>query len=563
MINNINTSYEKNKTTSKSKKSAPCQNKSKNKINRNDYDKQNYNIIVTKKNPFSNKISINNNGDFPSFSNNFTFLIKDHYHNNKLYISNIKLISESINEQILFSRSSINDILLYLNQIVKPRYNGAIANMNEKYIKDKLYQINFRMEKIIDLKNNLSQNIENNNASLDCFNEEINKLLTMMKNYLYKKHNDNHIKLEDDKKKDEEIKNMMNLNNYNEKNKNIKIDFIDVESIKDKYLEIYQKKRQKLSIDDSIDKNDDNIKNHHTKERNSFSSSGKTKIIKKKKLISIRPNSYSRTLTHSSINPKKEVQELNLRRNTIECCKDKSLNEFSGENIDIIKISNLVLDFLKEMNNVQEMILKKAKNIKKFKKNFEFSKNNLKKICEKTLQQDKNDNNKNNLIIQKLQKEKLEIEQQFEDKNKEYNILKKLMNEASKKNEELKNEIQDIKKEKIEKNNKIINLEKEIKELESTSLNYINESKNMEKNIKIIKEENEKLSNNFESLKKENILLKNDLKIKEEKNNNLSITIKDKKEEEKEIMNKMNLLEESIKNVNNENNKIKEENTKL
>ena len=72
--------------------------------------------------------------DFDILMNNISSLLKDYFHNDNLYLNNIKLISESINEQTLFSRCSINDILLYLSQITYPRYNSVMANMNEKYI---------------------------------------------------------------------------------------------------------------------------------------------------------------------------------------------------------------------------------------------------------------------------------------------------------------------------------------------------------------------------------------------------------------------------------------------
>ena len=91
------------------------------------------------------------------------------------------MISESINEQILFSRSATNDILLYMSQIFKPRFKGTMANINEKYIVDKLYDINLRMEKISNFKKDLENNIENNENSFISFHEEINSLLSNMK----------------------------------------------------------------------------------------------------------------------------------------------------------------------------------------------------------------------------------------------------------------------------------------------------------------------------------------------------------------------------------------------
>ena len=272
MLNKINITYEKRKNNCKVKKQVTSKNKSKTKNNNKQSDKFNYSITVTKKMPASNNISLNNNniinnininGDFISLSNNISFVIKEHFHSNKLYISNIKLISESINEQTLFSRSATNDILLYLNQIVKPRYNGTMANMNEKYIKDKLFQINLRMEKINDLKNSMLQNIRNNETSLISFYEEINQLLSIMKIVISKKDGNNKLNLinlkdfttpNDNNDINKKIDTEPCINNKEYKNeelvysrnKNKRIESIDLESMKDKYLEMYQNQKSKI-----------------------------------------------------------------------------------------------------------------------------------------------------------------------------------------------------------------------------------------------------------------------------------------------------------------------------
>ena len=284
MLNKINITYEKRKNNSKNKKSTQSKNKSKTKLTNKKSDKLNYNITVTKKTPTSNNLSLNNNniinnininGDFLSLSNNILYLIKEHFHNNKLYISNIKLISESINEQTLFSRSATNDILLYLNQIVKPRYNGTMANMNEKYIKDKLYQINLRMEKINDLKNSMLQNIRSNETSLISFYEEINNLLSMLKIVLSKKgenqKNSNKLnlislidyknnKIDIESYNNKEYKNEELINNINNTNKNKKLESIDLESMKDKYLQLYQNQKSKIKKDINIDSSDKDLR---------------------------------------------------------------------------------------------------------------------------------------------------------------------------------------------------------------------------------------------------------------------------------------------------------------
>ena len=122
-----------------------------------------------------NRIEIN------SLISKILILLKDYFHNDNLYLNNIKLISESINEQTLFARCSINDIMLYLNQITYPRYNGSMPNMNEKYIKEKLNIINDRLGKIDDLKDSMNQNIRNTEIELISYYEESRNILDKIK----------------------------------------------------------------------------------------------------------------------------------------------------------------------------------------------------------------------------------------------------------------------------------------------------------------------------------------------------------------------------------------------
>ena len=121
--------------------------------------------------------------EFISSINSLSTSIKNYFQNNKLYLGNIKLISENINEQTLFSKSVINDILLYFNQITKTRYNNmnATLNLNEKYIKDKMKLINERIEKINEFKINMLQNIKNCELSFLSFYEEAKNLFKKMK----------------------------------------------------------------------------------------------------------------------------------------------------------------------------------------------------------------------------------------------------------------------------------------------------------------------------------------------------------------------------------------------
>ena len=154
--------------------------------NLNNSQNMNYmNNQYTSPNRRFNTENDNNNINIPKELNDliekFSIILKDYFNNDNLYFKNIKLISESINEQTLFGRCSINDIFLYLNQITYPRYNGVLANINEKYIKEKLDLINDRLNKIEELKENMNQNIKSSEIELISFYEESKSILQKMK----------------------------------------------------------------------------------------------------------------------------------------------------------------------------------------------------------------------------------------------------------------------------------------------------------------------------------------------------------------------------------------------
>ena len=144
-------------------------------------DKQNIensNIINSKKLNVMNYIY---DEQFITLINAVSSSIRDYFKNNKIYMNNLKLCTDIINEQTLFSKSAVNDILVYLNQITKPKFNGTLANMNEKYIKDKLFSINDRINKINQSKNNLIENIKNSEMTFANFYEEAKNLFKKMK----------------------------------------------------------------------------------------------------------------------------------------------------------------------------------------------------------------------------------------------------------------------------------------------------------------------------------------------------------------------------------------------
>ena len=125
--------------------------------------------------------------EFISSINSLSNSIKNYFQNNKLYLGNIKLISENINEQTLFSKSVINDILLYFNQITKARYNNMnmnsipLTSINEKYIKEKMKLVNERIEKINEFKIVMLQNIKNCEMAFLSFYEEAKNIFKKMK----------------------------------------------------------------------------------------------------------------------------------------------------------------------------------------------------------------------------------------------------------------------------------------------------------------------------------------------------------------------------------------------
>ena len=101
--------------------------------------------------------------EFISSLNGLSTSIKNYFQKNKIYFGNIKLISENISDQILFSKNALTDILLYFNQITQTRYNpdNISFNPNEKYLKEKIKLINERIEKINEFKINMLMNIKN------------------------------------------------------------------------------------------------------------------------------------------------------------------------------------------------------------------------------------------------------------------------------------------------------------------------------------------------------------------------------------------------------------------
>ena len=465
-----------------------------------------------------NNKSINANEELNSLIEKVSKILKDYFNNDTLYFKNIKLISESINEQTLFGRCSINDIYLYLNQITYPRYNGVLANMNEKYIKEKLNLINDRLNKIEELKDNMNQNIKSSEIELITFYEESKNILQRMT--IFYKYGKNYSQ--------KEYKNLEELNLLKNKYNNL-LKENNLLKINLKINNSFQLQNQSRINNNSLIKNNNklNLTMLNPKRNNSCSKSSKQKYImsasysKKKKAPKINIHSL-----------KKEYQKNGNSRQ-----KDKNMENI-GINI-IVDLADMILKFLNDMKNLQEYIMKKNIGVKELKKNFETNKKNLRYFCEKII------NNKNS-------PEKIKS---INIKNMRYKSYK---NNKSKEKNNFENKINKLEVLLIEKNNKIKSLEKEITE-------YV------EKNNQLIKQNNElnqKIKNNNININQNQVDI-NQFKEKEnkllieldEKNTtikDLNIKLKDQINQNKEIL---LLKEENIKlkreiNKNNFDNKI-------
>ena len=474
---------------------------------------QNMNYInnqYTSPNRRFNTENDNNNINIPKELNDlfekFSIILKDYFNNDNLYFKNIKLISESINEQTLFGRCSINDIFLYLNQITYPRYNGVLANINEKYIKEKLDLINDRLNKIEELKENMNQNIKSSEIELISFYEESKSILQKMKIF-YK-----YGKIINEKK----FQNLEELN-----------------ILKNKYSKLLNE-NNRLKVNLKI--------NNSFQNQNQMNSSSVTKNRKNFINLSInnpqRINSCSKSCAKkynmsASYSKNKRAPKININSIKKECynnnnnpSKNKNM-ENMGINI-IVDLADMILKFLNDMKNLQEYIMKKNIGVKELKKTFETSKKNLKLFCEKIIR------NKN-----------------YPDKIKNINIKNinhNAKNSKSKEKNNFETKINKLENALIEKNNKIKSLEKDI-------ASYI------EKNNILIKQNNElnkKIKNNNNDLNS-NLININTLK---EKQNKLLAELKEKNDKIKDLNSK---LKEQVNKYNEllliieENNKLKEQ----
>ena len=366
------------------------------------------------------KTSINSNPlkyiydeEFISSINSLSNSIKNYFQKNKIYLGNIKLISENINEQVIFSKGAINDILIYFNQIRQARNNNLNLsfNSNEKYLKEKMRLISERIEKINEFKINMLSNIKNCEICFISFFEEakelfkkmkvirtekienFNKKIIVNKNYnnnfkynntnIYRpqkassvspSHKSNTINQQSKLIKENQNGNSINTRNViNFKNDNniIKINNNDANNfnnLKIKYLELVQENK-KLKEEISIMNNKTyykqskkiNIINSENPSRNS-SSYKKSSSAKKKKYIqkplsigNIKNKSkkINKSISHSRIQNQTQSQTTNI---------SSSLVNEENTDIKLIKSSNKKMDSIPVGNEKENNILSISKN---------------------------------------------------------------------------------------------------------------------------------------------------------------------------------------------------------
>ena len=509
-----------------------------------------YNNSININNISNNNKNLYTNKELDDLFEKISLLLKDYYNNDNLYFKNIKLISESINEQTLFGRCSINDIYLYLNQITYPRYNGVLANMNEKYIKEKLNLINNRLNKIEEMKDNMNQNIKSSEFELISFYDESKTILQKMK--LYYKYGKIY--------KEKEYQNLEELNTIRTKYNNL--------------LKENNRLKVNLKINNSFQNRNPNRINNNTSMSKIKNNNLNLTVLNPKRNNSCSKSSSQKYTMSASYSKKKKAPKINIHSLKKEYNNNSNANnrkksnkkENIGINI-IVGLADMILKFLNDMKNLQEYIMKKNIGVKELKKNFETSKKNLRFFCEKIVNNKNSPEKIKNINFKNMSYNKSIKNSKSKEKNNFENKIKKLENLLIEKNNKIKNLEKEISSY-IEKNNQLIKqnneLSKKIKN-NNNDLNISNISTNKEKQTKLINELEEKNSTIMELntklneqinknkeillLKEENNKLKKELNKYNDNNNKFFSDIKN-------ILNNMN--EMSQKNINDLINKEKQ-----
>ena len=264
---------------------------------------------------------------------------------------------------------------------------------------------------------------------------------------------------------------------------------------------------------------------------------------------------------------------------------NNNLNTINNSNN--INLAQLVLNFLKQMKDLQDNISKKSNNIHEMKKNFEIKKRELKKTCENIVLNNNsnphiNTNNSINISPRSIQNKKFiqqtpekdnNNKQQYEELTEKLRQEIRKLNEENKiKDEKLKNEkiISTLKEDKLNNekiqnktlNNQIDNLKNQINELNSLiisqketidGLTSINEAKNKQVNKnEILEKEKKNLKESNDNLLKENKELKNQIQEKNDKINNLTIQSQLNSNNNNDNNEKIKKLENDIYGLNKE-----------
>lgn len=485
-----------------------------------------------------------NDEEFICLLNSLSNSIKDFNRNNKQVYSNIYLNTDSLNEQTLFAKSVLNDIMLYLNQTIKLKLN---YNTNEKYLRDKLFLIGERLERINELKNNIVFDFTSTQKHLNDFYENAKDVFRKMREI------HNH-KIEEIKIKGNIQENQKNnINNSQYINLNEKL-ISENAVIKFKYEEMLKENKQlKVMLNHkgkdfrirnfSFDSfNDNNKKKLNSNNGVNITSIKKTFNIAKNDLNNGRKNlsvsssnkkrnrhyrnpsngnsipvntsnnsfnnNNNNTLTVSTqsnysvgeIHNTNHINNKNNHCNSNKTINTSSINNYTcNNNNNNTVLASLVISFLTHMKNLQDSISSKSTQVKEMKFSFEIKKKQLKKTAQQILGVSSTQSQviimANNSLINSPREQSInELTTTVEKFKKEVSDLQNEIASLNKEISELKAEIV-VKEEKL-KNEKVMS-----KICEETLTNEKIKNKSLNDKINEITSINQKYENEISQLK--------------------------------------------------------------
>ena len=240
--------------------------------------------------------------EFIGLINSLSNSIKDYNKNTRHFLNNINLNTSSLNEQTLFAKSALNDIMLYLNQTIKLKLN---PKTNDKYFRDKLSLINERLDRITELRNNITFDFSNTQKALNDFYEyakEIFRKMRVVRNQKIEEINskinfDNYVNKVN--AVDSGDNNIINNNNSTIVKKNEKL-ISEIAVIKFKYDEIV-KENEKLKGMLKHNSNNNNISNNIIN-TNINSNTTNNSVRKRNLSLGITRNVPKMNTVHNSVN---------------------------------------------------------------------------------------------------------------------------------------------------------------------------------------------------------------------------------------------------------------------